>query len=360
MTAPPTATGRSSSRPLARPLAAAVLLAAAVCVAGCASTRPRLAELVELSAGRRPARVELTSVPFFPQVEYQCGPAALATVLSTEERPVTPAELVPQVYLPGRRGSLQPELVAATRSHQRLPYLVAPTLDDAIAQLAARRPVLVLQNLGWKIRPRWHFAVLVGYDSTAETVILRSGTEERRVMKARRFDATWARAERWGLVALPPGELPADPDPDRYLSGAAGLEAVGRTAAARSAYLRAREEWPGSPWPWLGLANLSHAEEDLDRARDAYLEALARDPENVAARHNLAETLEARGCVEEARREIERARAAARGTPLESRVEATAQRISRLPALEELGAEDDPRRPPLPGRAPGRDCANAE
>src|SRR5690554_405536 len=28
-----------------------------------------------------PRQVELTDVPFFPQTEYQCGPAALATVM---------------------------------------------------------------------------------------------------------------------------------------------------------------------------------------------------------------------------------------------------------------------------------------
>jgi hypothetical protein len=304
-----------------------VALGAAAAVAilsGCASATPRIADLV---ADGRPPRIELASVPFFPQVEYQCGPAALATVLSTADRTVTPSELVAQVYLPGRRGSLQPEIVAATRTHDQLPYLLAPSLDAAVAQLAGSRPVLVMQNLGWKIRPAWHFAVLIGYDATANTVVLRSGETERLVMKARRFDRTWARAERWALVALPPGELPAQPDLDRYMAGAAGLEAVGRLDAARAAYARARERWPESAWPWLGLANLSHAAGELDGAEDAYREALARDPDNIAARHNLAETLERRGCLAQARAEIDKARAVARGTPLEERVEASAQRI---------------------------------
>ena len=305
----------------------AIALAASM-LSACASSTPRLTELIDPGT---PARIELADVPFFPQQEYQCGPAALATVLDRPDRRVTPAELVPRVYLPGRRGSLQPELVAATRSYDRLPYLVEPSLDDAVAQLAGGRPVLVMQNLGWRIRPAWHFAVLVGYDAPSSTVVLRSGTTERRVMKARRFDRTWARADRWALVVLEPGELPARPDLDRYMSAAASLEAVGRRDAARAAYLRALDEWPESPWPWLGLANLEHAQGRLERAHDAYRAALDRDPGHVAARHNLAETLEARGCISRARVEIDAARALARGTPLEARVEETARRISVLP-----------------------------
>ena len=35
-------------------------------------------------------RAELTDTPFFPQEEYQCGPAALATVLKAKGRDITP------------------------------------------------------------------------------------------------------------------------------------------------------------------------------------------------------------------------------------------------------------------------------
>ena len=54
--------------------------------------------------------VELNQVPFFPQQRYQCGPAALATVLSWSGAAVSPDALVPEIYLPARRGSLQIEL----------------------------------------------------------------------------------------------------------------------------------------------------------------------------------------------------------------------------------------------------------
>ncbi|MGA0033840.1 MAG: hypothetical protein ACO3HA_10980, partial [Burkholderiales bacterium] len=79
-------------------------------LAGCAA--PQTGALrMQVPAGL-PAQAELAAAPFFPQEEYQCGPAALATVLAYSGAAATPEVLVPQVYLPGREGSLQTEMLA--------------------------------------------------------------------------------------------------------------------------------------------------------------------------------------------------------------------------------------------------------
>jgi len=44
--------------------------------------------------------VELDQSPFFPQEDFQCGPAALATTLNAVGIGVTPEELARQVFLP--------------------------------------------------------------------------------------------------------------------------------------------------------------------------------------------------------------------------------------------------------------------
>src|SRR5437868_6842253 len=74
---------------------------------GCASLAPQTTQLRDRLPPALHDYVELKEVPFFPQDEYQCGPAALATVLNTFGVKVTPEELVPEVYLPARKGSLQ-------------------------------------------------------------------------------------------------------------------------------------------------------------------------------------------------------------------------------------------------------------
>ena len=93
-----------------------------------------------------PLSVEWQETPFFPQEEYQCGPAALATLLSSSGRSVRPEELVARVYVPGKRGSFQSELLAATRSYERMPYVIPPELPALLAELADGRIVLVFSK----------------------------------------------------------------------------------------------------------------------------------------------------------------------------------------------------------------------
>lgn len=273
-----------------------------------------------------PPRVELEHVPFHPQTQYQCGPAALATALNASGAPASPEQLSPEIYLPGKKGSLQVELIAAARARDRVVYPLAD-LSGVLAQVSAGHPVLVLQNLGWRFAPAWHFAVIVGYDRDARELILRSGNQHRLTMDTQRFLRTWERAERWAVVVLKPEQLPAQPELRSYIASAAALEATGRLEAAGAAYETAHAQWPDSVWPVLGLANISHARGDAPGAERRYEQAVALDPDNAVAHNNLAELLDARGCAAAARMHIARAVELAKATTLEPSVLATAQRI---------------------------------
>ena len=132
-------------------------------LAGCAT--PESHRLLD-AAGGLPPRAEVAGVPFFPQEEAYCGPAALATVLSWSGLPVTQDEVAAQVYTPGREGTLRTDVAAAARRHGRLAVPVT-RLADLVAELAAGHPVLVFQNLGLGWFPVWHYAVAVGYDLEA-------------------------------------------------------------------------------------------------------------------------------------------------------------------------------------------------
>ncbi|BAZ92888.1 uncharacterized protein FOKN1_0484 [Thiohalobacter thiocyanaticus] len=277
-----------------------VWLAAALLLAGCAG-QPSLTE----RPGPTPVEVELAAVPFHPQQAYQCGPAALATVLNSAGVETGPGELTPEVYLPGRHGSLQAELVAAVRRHERLPYQPDPDIEALIRQLQAGHPVLVLQNLGVAALPRWHYAVVVGYSGERDSFILRSGTERRKLVDRDLFLRTWRRAGHWALVVLPPERLPADPDPDRYLQAAADLESTGRIDTARRAYATASRHWPQRPAAWYGLGNTHYLAGEYEAAEAAYRQALELDPDNAAAHNNLARALLAQGCADAARQVVE-------------------------------------------------------
>src|SRR4051812_28732603 len=85
----------------------------AIVLSGCAGMAPQTYALEEQRPPDLAPRVELTEVPFYPQDDYYCGPAALAMALNAAGLNVTPEELVDQVYLPGRKGSLQVEMLSA-------------------------------------------------------------------------------------------------------------------------------------------------------------------------------------------------------------------------------------------------------
>lgn len=244
--------------------------------------------------------VELEETPFFPQTDNFCGPAALATILSQSGIEVTFEELRPAIYIPDRRGSLQVELVAATRSFGRVPYRIEPSMSALSAELRAGRSVLVLQNLGFKFAPLWHYAVVVGYAPQEKRIVLRSGDRKRHVVPEARFVRSWQRGDYWGMVALRPQELPVVAAEDRYLEAVAAVESVGQHNVALQAYQAALMRWPESELALLGLGNAHYARGELHNAEKAYRDLVKNDPDHVIALNNLAQTLADQGCVGEA------------------------------------------------------------
>ena len=320
-----------------RAWAVLALLLVLLLLVGCAGP----ARLAQLPA-ELPERVELTATPFHPQTEHQCGPAALATVLGAAGRNVDPAVLATEVYLPGRQGSLQSELAAAVRARGLLAYEVRPSLSDLLAEVAAGRPVLVLQQLGAGPWPYWHYAVVIGYDKTHGKLLLRSGTNERQALRASLFEATWDRGGNWGLVLLEPGTLPAQPDPARYMSAAAALEAAGNPAAAKAAYAAAAGLWPKAPLPRLGLGNLAAAAGDWAAAELWYRAVLADDPAQAAALNNRAEALVRLGCPDVARMLLQHGMVhVAADDPLEPVLQQTVRDLSTDVAATPAGAAAD-------------------
>ncbi|MCC7259284.1 MAG: PA2778 family cysteine peptidase [Gammaproteobacteria bacterium] len=274
------------------------MAAGALALAACTALPPSLPE--------DPAR-ELSAVPFFPQTIHQCGPAALATVLGWSGVAVTPEALAPQVYIPGREGSLAVELAAAARRAGRVPWVLAPDFTALQAELAADTPVLVLQDLGLAGWQAWHFAVVIGFDAGREFVVLRSGTERRRIERWHRFEASWERGGRWALVTLPPGRLPASLPPAevvRQLEEARGVVPAGAPAAT---YAAALARWPSDPTVLFAAANDAYGSGSPDVAEARYRQLLALEPTAVAARNNLANLLLDRGCADAARAEAARA-----------------------------------------------------
>jgi len=274
--------------------------------------------------------VSLSSVPFFPQDEYQCGPAALAMVLAADGLAVAPEALVPQVFLPARGGSLQAEMLATARRHGRLAVVLPARLDAVLTEVAAGRPVIVLQNLSLPLAPRWHYAVLIGFDLARQQVTLHSGKTAGQTLPLPLFERTWARSGHWAMVAVRPERLPATPDAESLLAAAVALERSD-AGAARRAYEALAAHNPDLYGAWLGLGNTRHAAGDLAGAAQAFMRATQADPRAADAWNNLALTRLALGQLDEARRAAQRA--VAIGGPRAARYRETLAAIERARGL---------------------------
>ncbi len=296
----PTALYRS-----ARLTAGAFLLLAAL--GGCASLVPQTMALREAWPAGVPERVEFADVAFFPQADYQCGPAALATALVNAGVQVTPDDLVKQVYLPARQGSLQAEMLAAPRRYSLVSYQLAPRFDDLLREVAAGNPVIVLQDTGYGFIANWHYAVVVGFDYAAGELYLRSGETRRLATPFTVLEYTWKKSNYWAMVVMPPGRLSATATESAYLPAIAAMERVGEPRATLSAYAAFLGRWPDNVGASIGLANKYHALSELKVAEAVLRRAAERHPDSVVVLNNLAQTLSDQGRDTEAWTFIERA-----------------------------------------------------
>lgn len=267
-------------------------------LAGCA-TPPQVAATLRDWPADLPPRSEIRQVPFYPQEDYECGPAALAMVATAAGVPLLPEQLVEQVYVPGRQGAFQQEMLAAGRRQGLVAYPLAPDLQAVLREVAAGHPVLIFQNLSLPAFPVWHYAVVIGYDRDDQVLIMHSGRTERMSMTFSTFEHTWARGGHWSMVLLPPEQLPATAQPQSYAVAVAALERL-QPAAAQRAYARLLRQWPGQRLALLGAGNTAYALGQRDAAREHFRAAVALHPDFADAWSNLAEVLLEQGQVREA------------------------------------------------------------
>lgn len=311
----------------------AVLLAA--WLAGCAQLVPQTMDLRTAWPEGVPQKVEMTAVPFFPQDEYQCGPAALATALSHTGVPITPEPLVNQVYVPARQGSLQVEMLAAPRRYGRVSYPLAPRYADLLREVAAGNPVIVLQDVG-PLFTKWHYAVVNGFDYPSGTLLLRSGRQARQQMPFTYFERTWIKGGYWAMLVTPPDRIPVTATPDRWMAAVLAMARVDKSGAAATAYAAALKRWPDNLPAAIGLANAHHASGRLAEAAAVLREARQRHPQSVIVMNNLAQTLSDQGRHAEALALIDKA--ADSSSPFASEVRSTRQLIMQRIGQKKAGS----------------------
>ncbi|HEV8520567.1 MAG TPA: PA2778 family cysteine peptidase [Burkholderiales bacterium] len=299
---------------------------------GCAVILPQTEALKTQRPADLPASAELTQVPFFAQEQYQCGPAALAMALNAAGVKVTPEALVDQVYIPARKGSLQIEMLVSARRHGLVSYELAPQLTDALREIAAGTPVIVLENYGFRIFPIWHYAVLIGYDLDQGQVLRHSGIHERQTMPFGVFEYLWKDEGHWAMVAVPPDRVPVTASEARYAEAVVALEKSGQVENAHTAYNALLKRWPSNLAGQMGRGNTAYALKDIADAESAFRQATRDHPDAAAAFNNLAQVLAERGKLEDALAAAEHA--VSLGGPLLTATQATRDEIRQKAGIK--------------------------
>ncbi|MFA6190808.1 MAG: PA2778 family cysteine peptidase [Sulfurimonas sp.] len=274
---------------LNRSIFSLLLVAIFIILNGCAPKNP-------LPFGKKYSSSSI-NVPFVPPRSDLCGSTSIEMVSSywqatTAYVPrLSLQELDERTFIPAKSGTLQIELITAARADGFLVYLLEPTLEALIVELAEHHPVIVLVNRSYSWYPLWHYAPVTGYDANAETILTHFANKPNEAVPIGTFSALWERSGNWGIVLLPPGKLPASASPNKFLNSAYDLEKLGMVNEAIISYKSALARWPEDIGLLFALGNSYYNIHQISDAEQIYRKIVSIDSTYPFALNNLADLL---------------------------------------------------------------------
>ncbi|MFW6325310.1 MAG: PA2778 family cysteine peptidase [Desulfovermiculus sp.] len=250
-----------------------------------------------------PESTKIHNVPAYTQDTHQCGATALASLLCWSGIQTSPEELESQVYDPKRKGTLQNSLLSAARRQGRVGFQIHGP-HALQKELQAGHPVLVLLNQGLTWWPVWHYAVVCGYEGPNQKVIIAGGKPNKEESSWSKFHRMWQRADEWGLLVLPPDDMPATASAPEWMRAVHGLELAGKYEQALTGYAAALQQWPFNLAAMMGMANSLYALDRLQEAEDILRQAVKLHPDAGPAFNNLAQVLLEQGRIKAAEQAI--------------------------------------------------------
>jgi ABC-type bacteriocin/lantibiotic exporter with double-glycine peptidase domain len=145
----------------------------------------------------------IEGVTFVKQTEYDCGPAALASVLSFRGRTADLNRITASVYLPSLRGTLPMDLERYAKDEGFKTLSSAGTAAALKAAIRNNIPVICLLDLGFGFYRQPHFVTVIGFDDGNGLFIMHDGGTPNRTMRYEDFEKKWARAGNWMIVIEP-------------------------------------------------------------------------------------------------------------------------------------------------------------
>jgi len=146
----------------------------------------------------------IKDVPFFPQKDYMCGPASLASVIMYWNRGDTDVEeIAAGIYLERLKGTLPLDMLLYAREKGFDVEYYSGSMDDLREKLSGGFPLILFLNLGLKSYPAGHYVVAVGYSDAANAVLVHSGTEKESPMSYNELERAWSKTGHAALIVRP-------------------------------------------------------------------------------------------------------------------------------------------------------------
>lgn len=245
-------------------------------------------------------------VPFIAPRSELCASTSIEMISSYWQsagsyRPLlTVQELDGRTLIPAKGGTLQIELVAAARANGLIVYPLEPNFEALFSELFAHHPVIVLVNRSYSWYPLWHYAPVTGYNDHTRTVSLHFSDQPNEAIPIATFAALWQRSNNWGVILLPPQELPVSVSPKTFLRAVYEFEKRGKGEDAIKAYRSAHVRWPENTDILFALGNAYYNAANIPEAEKSYRKLLTLKPTDPLALNNLSMLLCRTGRSEEA------------------------------------------------------------
>jgi len=255
-------------------------------LSGCASLQT--VRVAPPAAPTGPGVRYLESVPPVAQTAYQCGPAALASVMRHWGR-AGDADLIGRtLYRRGTRGVLNFMLAQYAHEQGFWAEIHEATPEALRAWLQRDVPPIVMLQVGPFWSPTYHFVVLRGFNDPAQLFYANTGQAETRAIRYAHFVTRSKRAGSWTLIICPPGRVTWTLSGDQAGELGLLLERAGRLDLAERRYGEALAARPTSVPVRFNLANVYLTTHRRPQAKAIYQALIKEQPGWGPASNNLA------------------------------------------------------------------------